>query len=94
MLISYLTALKPENNRLDSQYWVLRCRFDQRDFFAPLKDPRRILDIGTGTGVWCISVGLSPVVSLPQIYQLTTHTGEMFPKAEVQHPHLLLFSTH
>lgn len=31
--------------------------FKGRNFFAPLKDPKRILDIGTGTGKWAIEMG-------------------------------------
>jgi methylase of polypeptide subunit release factors len=26
-------------------------------WFAPLEDPKRILDLGTGTGIWCIEMG-------------------------------------
>ena len=32
--------------------------------FAPVKNPRRVLDIGTGTGIWAIEFGLSTVVLL------------------------------
>jgi len=46
-----------ENGRLETQHWVMKCRFGDREHFAPLKDPRRILDIGTGTGIWCTSMG-------------------------------------
>ena len=31
--------------------------FDGKAFFAPLKNPQRILDVGTGTGIWAIDVG-------------------------------------
>ena len=26
-------------------------------FLAPIKDPKRILDIGTGTGIWAMEMG-------------------------------------
>lgn len=26
-------------------------------YFAPLKDPKEILDIGTGTGIWAMEIG-------------------------------------
>lgn len=29
----------------------------KRDFLAPLSDPRTILDLGTGTGIWAIEMG-------------------------------------
>ena len=31
--------------------------FGGRTFFAPLRDPRQTLDIGTGTGIWAIEMG-------------------------------------
>lgn len=46
-----------ENERLDLQYEILKVLFKGRNYFAPLKDPRRILDIGTGTGKWAIEMG-------------------------------------
>ncbi|PSN62667.1 S-adenosyl-L-methionine-dependent methyltransferase [Corynespora cassiicola Philippines] len=46
-----------ENERLDLQYEILKVLFKGRNFFAPLKDPKRILDIGTGTGKWAIEMG-------------------------------------
>lgn len=36
---------------------MLKCAFSGRNFFAPLSDPRYILDIGTGTGQWAIQMG-------------------------------------
>ncbi|KAI9803870.1 MAG: hypothetical protein M1825_001750 [Sarcosagium campestre] len=41
-----------ENERLDLQYEVVKQVFKGKAYFAPLKDPRRILDVGTGTGMW------------------------------------------
>ncbi|KAF2800784.1 S-adenosyl-L-methionine-dependent methyltransferase [Melanomma pulvis-pyrius CBS 109.77] len=46
-----------ENERLDLQYEILKVLFKGRNFYAPLKDPRKILDIGTGTGKWAIEMG-------------------------------------
>jgi methylase of polypeptide subunit release factors len=46
-----------ECDRLDLQYEALKVLHDNKIFFAPLKDPRRILDIGTGTGIWPIEMG-------------------------------------
>ncbi|KAF1938058.1 S-adenosyl-L-methionine-dependent methyltransferase [Clathrospora elynae] len=30
--------------------------FRQRNYFAPLKKPKRMLDIGCGTGIWCVEM--------------------------------------
>jgi metalloendopeptidase OMA1, mitochondrial len=48
-----------ESDRLDLQYEALKMLHDDKIYFAPLKDPRRILDIGTGTGIWAIEMGES-----------------------------------
>jgi metalloendopeptidase OMA1, mitochondrial len=49
-----------EAERLDLQYEVLKQVLDGKSHLAPLskkRPPRRILDIGTGTGTWCIEMG-------------------------------------
>lgn len=46
-----------ENERMDLQYEILKVLFKGKSYFAPLEDPRRILDIGTGTGKWAIEMG-------------------------------------
>lgn len=46
-----------ERDRLDFQYEILKYAFSDKNYFAPLKDPRTILDIGTGTGQWAIEMG-------------------------------------
>lgn len=43
---------------MDIQYHALRILFEDKPFYAPIdKHPQRILDIGTGTGIWAIDVG-------------------------------------
>ncbi len=50
-----------ENLRLDLQYHATRLVMNDRLFLAPLRNPRTILDCGTGTGssisvieiLWC-----------------------------------------
>jgi hypothetical protein len=41
------------------QHLIIRALFDQHNWFAPLKRPKRILDIGCGTGKWCMEMGTS-----------------------------------
>lgn len=43
---------------MDVQYEIIKVLFKFRNYFAPLEDPRRILDIGTGTGKWAIEMGM------------------------------------
>jgi len=35
---------------------MLKHAFKDRNHFAPLKNPQRILDIGTGTGIWVMEM--------------------------------------
>ena len=44
---------------MDLQYEIIKVLLKGRNFFAPLKDPRKILDVGTGTGKWAIEMGMS-----------------------------------
>lgn len=46
-----------EVDRLDFQYEILKHLFEDRNYFSPLSNPTQILDIGTGTGQWCIEMG-------------------------------------
>ncbi|KAH0551063.1 hypothetical protein GP486_007587 [Trichoglossum hirsutum] len=48
--------MQKENERLDMQYELLKIVYGGRHYFAPLQKPKRILDIGTGTGLWCVEM--------------------------------------
>ena len=48
---------EPENDRLDLQHHLFALTFDGRLFTAPIPKDRtlhRVLDVGTGTGIWAI----------------------------------------
>ncbi|KAL3471873.1 hypothetical protein BJX99DRAFT_250075 [Aspergillus californicus] len=45
-----------EMDRLDMQHHMCKLLTGGRLYFAPLKNPRRILDIGTGSGIWPIEI--------------------------------------
>ena len=46
-----------ESDRLDIQHKMIEVAMGGKIFFSPIKDPKRILDIGTGTGIWAMEVG-------------------------------------
>ena len=46
-----------EQDRLDMHHEILLQVMKGELLLAPLKDPHRILDIGTGTGIWAVDVG-------------------------------------
>ncbi|QGA13781.1 hypothetical protein EYB26_001432 [Talaromyces marneffei] len=45
-----------ELDRLDMQHHIWKQINDNKLHFAPLRDPKRILDIGTGSGIWPIEM--------------------------------------
>ena len=53
-----IIRVQPELDRMDVQYEIIKVLFKFKNYFAPLEDPRRILDIGTGTGKWAIEMGM------------------------------------
>ncbi|KAF4314539.1 Methyltransferase type 11 [Botryosphaeria dothidea] len=46
-----------EQDRLDMVHALHTVVKDDKLFFAPITNPKRILDIGTGTGLWAVQVG-------------------------------------
>jgi precorrin-6B methylase 2 len=42
------------------QHAIIRALFHNKNYFAPLKSkkPKRMLDIGCGTGAWCSEMGM------------------------------------
>ncbi|KKK12837.1 hypothetical protein ARAM_001180 [Aspergillus rambellii] len=45
-----------ESNRMDMKHEAALTMLDGKLFVSPVKTPRRILDLGTGTGIWAIDV--------------------------------------
>ncbi|KAL8908056.1 MAG: hypothetical protein Q9207_001035 [Kuettlingeria erythrocarpa] len=53
---SLLEADEPELERLDIKHHITQLLTGGNLHFAPLAKPNRILDIGTGTGIWAIEM--------------------------------------
>jgi len=45
-----------EVERLNAQYEITKIFLDDRLYLSPLSDPRKIIDIATGTGRWAIEM--------------------------------------
>lgn len=45
---------EPEQEREDMKHAMIVNAMDGRLHLAPLQNPQRILDIGTGTGIWAV----------------------------------------
>lgn len=48
--------LQRELDRIDIKHHVMMLICDAHLHLAPLVQPRRVLDIGTGTGIWAIQM--------------------------------------
>ncbi|KAK8040255.1 hypothetical protein PG991_000043 [Apiospora marii] len=48
----YLPNDPKEQDRLDFQHNVYKLLIEGRLYLAPIRDPRHVLDLGTGTGIW------------------------------------------
>lgn len=46
-----------ELDRLDMQHHMFKFVMQGQLYHVPLKDPKEILDIGTGSGIWPIEMG-------------------------------------
>lgn len=47
-----------ELDRLDMQHHMLKLVMNNNLYHVPLNDPKQILDIGTGSGIWPIEMGM------------------------------------
>jgi methylase of polypeptide subunit release factors len=58
MLVAYIFPNdEREMDRLDMQHHLCKMLTGERLFFAPIINPRTIVDIGTGSGIWPIELG-------------------------------------
>jgi cyclopropane fatty-acyl-phospholipid synthase-like methyltransferase len=45
-----------QNDQLDIAHHMFLILLGQKLHLAPIRDPQRILDLGCGTGIWCIDM--------------------------------------
>ena len=64
-----------ENERLNMQHTIIRVLLQNKNWFAPLKRPKRMLDIGCGTGIWCLEMGTSAPVHIRPTLLITGSEG-------------------
>jgi hypothetical protein len=71
IVINHLTSLayrypndEQELDRLDMQHHMFKLVMEGKLYHVPLDNPKQILDIGTGSGIWPIEMGM---VVLPHI---------------------------
>ena len=88
-------TLQPELDRLDLKHHIMMLLSDGHLHLAPLANPKKMLDIGTGTGIWAIQMGdqypestvigtdLSPVQ--PSWYEYPSLVEEQSEKFRADH---------
>lgn len=52
-----------ENDRLDMVHELCLQVLHRKLYLAPIKNPQRVIDLGTGTGIWAIDFGKFAVFS-------------------------------
>lgn len=48
-----------ENERLDIHHALVMTIMDERLFLAPVKNPTKVIDLCTGSGIWAVEFGIS-----------------------------------
>jgi hypothetical protein len=70
----------------DLQHHLFKLTFDGKLYLAPLKDIKggihNSLDIATGTGIWALEFGLTPIPTI-SAHVLTCPLANEFPSASV-----------
>ena len=83
--VGVLQMDQAELDRLDLLHHCLILRTSGNHFFAPIDPhPQRILDLGTGTGIWAMEMGkYITVYSTVQVLTDEMIPGDKYPSAEV-----------
>jgi trans-aconitate methyltransferase len=82
-----LVDKKAEAARLEYQHNLFRATFGGKRYFSPLTSPRRILDLGCGTGIW--SMEISDYFSQAQVVGIDVNQIEPSESEPLNHHFLL-----
>ena len=72
-----------EADRLDLQHHVLCLTFNSKLYFSPIEKPKNVLDVGTGTGIWAIDMGMCLSAFHKIRHVLIDHTADQHPECQV-----------
>ncbi|BCR92510.1 class I SAM-dependent methyltransferase [Aspergillus chevalieri] len=90
LIINHIAYLYPndeqELDRLDMQHHMFKLINEGRLFFAPVENPQRILDIGTGSGIWPME--MAPI--FPQAEIIGTDLSPVQPTEVPENVHFLV----
>ncbi|WP_141727649.1 class I SAM-dependent methyltransferase [Thermogemmatispora onikobensis] len=67
-----------EVNRLDFQHYILRAAL-HGNYLAPIEQPRRILDVGCGTGQWAFELAHHSSSPTPRSSTSTSNRSKLLP---------------
>ncbi|KKA16274.1 Methyltransferase [Rasamsonia emersonii CBS 393.64] len=74
-----------ESDRLDMVHEMVLTMMNRELFLAPIKNPQRVIDLGTGTGIWAMDFGMLSVILYRISYSMLTTCvipADRFPSAE------------
>lgn len=78
-----MKADEPEQERLDIVHYIFRSTLDGDLCYTKLEAPQKILDVGTGTGLWAIESKFFLLLGNDAEAYKMVEVGNEFPSAEV-----------
>jgi hypothetical protein len=76
-----------ESDRLDMMHEMMLVMLNRKLFLAPIgSSPQRVLDLGTGTGIWVMDFGNAFEERHLRMLTILASVADQFPSAEVRYP--------